>query len=71
MTIERRPPSVKVLDAAGKDISCQVAAEDDLRALLDRLAAAGWTHDEVASAAVELVNAWYLSKAKKASGRVE
>jgi hypothetical protein len=65
MTTERRPPSVKVLDQTGKDISCQVAAEDELQAVLDRLSAAGWTHDEIATAAIELVNAWYLAKARK------
>jgi hypothetical protein len=65
MTIERRPPSVKILDAAGKDISCQVAAEDELHTLLDRLAAAGWTHEEIATAATELVNSWYLARRKR------
>jgi hypothetical protein len=62
MTTDRPSRAVKILDAAGKDISCETAVESELRAALDRLEAAGWKRGEIATAAIELVNSWYLAR---------
>lgn len=37
-----------------RTIDCEMAAEDEFRALADRIEAAGWTGEEVAAALVSL-----------------
>jgi hypothetical protein len=52
----------KILDDVGNDLACQIAMEEALHDVLTRHLEAGWDRDEVATAAMELVNAWYLSR---------
>lgn len=52
----------KILDDDGNDLACQIAMEDPLHDVLNRHLEAGWDRDEVATAAMELVNAWYLGR---------
>jgi hypothetical protein len=58
--IDRPPP--KILDHEGRDLACQIAMENALHDVLNRHTEAGWDRDEVAAAAMELVNAWYLGR---------
>jgi hypothetical protein len=45
-----------------RDLDCQLALEPALHAVLDEARAAGWSEQEVVTAAMELTNSWYLHR---------
>lgn len=49
------------------DATCGEAPNDRIKALLDEACAAGWTAEEIASAAMECANDWYLARSLSAA----
>jgi hypothetical protein len=68
MMQDRAMSPKKILDDDGNDLACQIAMEDALHDVLNRHLDAGWDRDEVATAAMELVNAWYLGRVADRGG---
>ena len=59
MTIK---PPTRPADHPDRDLDCQCALEPALHAALDEARAAGWSEQEIVTAAMELANAWFFGR---------